>query len=412
MSFLAQYDAIPPAYASERVGLAAKWIRSAPRAFFAELRERRPVFRTPAFTLVTRYRDVLEVLQRPTQFSVRIYGSKMDEVVGPSMLGRDNATENYRDKSVMRVATPLSDLPRVRAVVAELTDQQMPCGAERFDIVKALTRHVPVKLCGAYFGFPGPDIDTMIRWSKATQTDFFKNIGNDPAIHAAAVAAGSEMKAYLADLLTSPIDGTRGCTVVSRLRQLAAAQLLPLDQSELISNVAGLLIGTVETTSQAVAQAVQQILLRPKLREDAIREAAASDPARFDQMVWEALRFDPINPLLPRFTESDTIIGANTEYETVLARGTIVFACTASAMWDEAAVENADEFRLDRPDFTYLHFGVGSHDCLGRHVGAVMVPEMVRRIMLRKPRLVEGDAGKIDFLGGPFPESFQIDLTA
>jgi hypothetical protein len=51
MSYLEQYDRIPPDRPRDRVALVNGWIRGDWRAFFAELRERRPVFQTPAYTM-------------------------------------------------------------------------------------------------------------------------------------------------------------------------------------------------------------------------------------------------------------------------------------------------------------------------------------------------------------------------
>ena len=71
-------------------GLVREWMRTEWRALFAELRERRPIFVTPAFTVVTRYADVTEVLSREEVFSVRAFGPRLDAALGgPFMLGRD-----------------------------------------------------------------------------------------------------------------------------------------------------------------------------------------------------------------------------------------------------------------------------------------------------------------------------------
>ena len=48
-----------------------------------------------------------------------------------------------------------------------------------------------------------------------------------------------------------------------------------------------------------------------------------------------------------------------------------------------------------------------SHECLGRYVGMVMIPEMVRQVMLRKD--VE-PKGNIDYKSGPFPESYDYTI--
>jgi cytochrome P450 len=183
------------------------------------------------------------------------------------------------------------------------------------------------------------------------------------------------------------------------------------DDERILANMAGLLIGTGETTSQAIVQALRQILLRDDVRSQATAAAAEPDPAKFDAYVWEALRLDPINPLLFRSTARDSIVAAGTSRETQIPRGTTVFALTASAMSDEGRVPEPDSFRTDRPGFLALHFGYGHHACLGRHVGAMIIPEVIRRILTRPGvHLLPSPEGDVDFKGGPFPERFVIGL--
>jgi cytochrome P450 len=127
MTYLERYDSVPGNQVAEKVGLVSRWIGTDWQPFFKELRENRPLFVTPAFTLV------------------------------------------------------------------------------------------PIRVCGAYFGFPGPNLETMLRWAKSTQSDMFKNLQNVPA---------------------------------------------GFDDHRLLANMAGLLIGAVEAVSQAIVQALEQILSR------------------------------------------------------------------------------------------------------------------------------------------------------
>ena len=56
-----------------------------------------------------------------------------------------------------------------------------------------------------------------------------------------------------------------------------------------------------------------------------------------------------------------------------------------------------------------MHFGYGHHECIGKYIGLVQIPEVVKRVILRPGvRLIPAPEGKIDFKGGPFPESFVI----
>lgn len=419
MSYLEQYDAQSDDPAAQ-VKLVSGWIRTDWQPFFRELRECRPIFQTPGFTLVTRFPDVTEVLSRERVFSVRLYASRMDPVVnGPFMLSRDDTPVNWREKGIMQAVLRPEELPAVRELAGSIADESLdrawPDG--RIEAVSQLGRYVPIRLCGDYFGFPGPDLASMYRWSRATQSDMFKNLANDPAVHEASVQAGKEMLAYLADLLeekraalakptpSSPED------TFSRLLRTELPVELGFDDQRLLANIAGLLIGAGETTSQAIVQVLEQILRRPAVLAEAVAAATAPDLDAFDRYVWEALRFNPINPLLFRHCESDYVLAAGTDRETRIAAGTLVFACSASAVFDGNVLPDATEFRIDRPDYTSLHFGYGHHTCLGRYVAAVMIPEVVRRVLLRPGiRLLPPPDGAIDFQGGPFPERFVVGL--
>jgi cytochrome P450 len=471
MSYLGQYDQLE-GQPQQQVALVSRWIRTEPRGFFAELRADRPILATPAFTLFARSDDVIEVLSREQEFSVRLNAAKMDPVVGgPFMLARDGSPVNWREKGIMQAVLRPEDLPRVRAMAGEVADEALDAAQPqgRIETVSELGRYVPVRMCGAYFGFPGPDLDAMYRWSKATQTDMFKNLSNDPAIHQAAVEAGQEMRSYLVQLLSQKrealvaeptgvevVDAVTGLVlgikvhlagllnrtgapvppglqthivnsvgavlwrvlhsdrgepqdVFSRLLRAYFPRELGFDDQRILANVAGLLIGSVETTSQAIVQVLRQLLVRDTVREAAIAAAADPDTTRFDAYVWEALRLDPINPLLFRFTERDSVVAAGTTREARIKKGTILFALTASAMSDEALVADPHEFRVDRSGVRELHFGFGHHTCLGQYVGAEVIPEVVRRVLLRPGvRLLPSPEGDLDFQGGPFPERFVI----
>ncbi|WP_337177224.1 cytochrome P450 [Paludisphaera sp.] len=416
MSFLDQYDAIPADREAERKGFALRLIRTDRDAFFEELRATRPIFAIPGITLVTRYRDVIEVLSRPEVFSTRLYARAMDPVVqGEYMLARDETSTNWIDKSVMRAMLVPADLPRVRAMAGYIADQALDghAASGRIEVVSELGRHVPIRVCGDYFGFPGPDRETMYRWSRATQLDMFKNLLGDPAIHEASVKAGAEMRAYLSDLLARKKQGaTRGDAEADIFDRLLGARLpeaAEFDDARIIANMAGLLIGAGETTSQAIVQATEQILKRPEVHRDALEAIRDGKEDRFGAIVWEALRFNPINPLLFRLCVGDAPVAAGTERATKIPAGTIVFACTASAMFDEAAFPEPDRFDADRPSDLYLHFGYGHHLCLGNLIGGEIIPEVIKRIITRPGiRLLPGEEGRVDAPGGLFPERFVL----
>ncbi len=420
MSYLRQYDAVPLTKPQEKMALVIRWLQSVDdwQPFFQELRHERPIFVTPAFTFVTRFKDVEEVLAHHTTFSVEPYAKKIDPVVGPFMLGRDGTALNWREKSIMKTMLLPEDLPKVRALAGQYAEEslQRECVAGKIEVVSKLGRLVPVRLCESYFGFPGPDRETMLRWSKTTQTDMFRNLRKIQADDAS-VQVGEEMKECLGKLLDSKrqtlkqsdLSGSREHDVFTRLLLTHFAPPIPFDDERIIANMMGLLIGAVETTSQAIVQALEQIMLRPEVLVEARRVAREGSDLEFDPYVWEALRFNPMAPLVVRRCEADYILAAGTERETVIAKGTLVFACMGSAMFDERELKDPEKFRTGRPAYHTMHFGFGAHTCLGKHLGMVIIPEVIKHVLLYPgTALLPGEEGKIIVAPSRFPERFFI----
>lgn len=196
----------------------------------------------------------------------------------------------------------------------------------------------------------------------------------------------------------------------SRIVRLSTSPDFALTATRVVSNVCELLVGAIETMSQAIVQALDQVLRRPPVL-DAAREAAVEqDARRFDGIVFEALRFNPITAIQFRTAEADGEIGVGTPYATAVKAGTRIAACTGSAMFDLGLTPDPETFNPSRPSSSYLHFGFGHHECLGKYVGLVAIPEAVRRILLMPGlRRIDGSRGEIDFAGGPFPEHFHVE---
>ena len=177
-------------------------------------------------------------------------------------------------------------------------------------------------------------------------------------------------------------------------------------------NAGGLLIGAIETTAQAVAQAVEYFIENPDLLEQAKHKARENDTTAFDAMVWEALRFVPIRPDIFRQAASDYTIAKGTAHETEIKKGTIVRLLTHSAMFDPFAYTNPDTFNPDRNVYHNFVFGFGSHKCLGKYVGIEMVPEMARQVVLLDDLKADGKISYVKWelhdRDGPFPEEYLV----
>jgi cytochrome P450 len=238
-------------------------------AFFQELRDHRPILQSAAATLVARFEDVEEILHREEIFSVSPYLPRMLGVIGPFVLSQDITPRYDRDISIMRLVVRREDLPRVKEIVARhaaaivgtLFQQPGPV-----DIVQTLTRKVPVRLAEEYLGFSAASDRQMMSWARAGFREFFINLLDNPVIRAPAVAAGDEMRQRLDALLAerrSAVDDARDDVMARLLRLQRAGDFAGLDDDTVCRTLGGLIIGMVETTSQAAVHALLMLFPQP-----------------------------------------------------------------------------------------------------------------------------------------------------
>lgn len=419
----------------KRLVLVMGWVRSNPIQLFSELREKQPVLTLEAIpikhpahpsvttVLVTKNKDVVEILNQPKLFSVMDYKNKIQDSVGPFMLASDLEKINFEEKPWMREMMSLEDLPKVKKIVHELVDQAIKDGTlfgtepdgtpyGRLEVVNAVARRVPILLTGKYFGFPGPNEAKMYEWSHATQDDFFHNVKNIAAVHDLSVKAGQEMQAYLRVLMEQKkqllSQDPSQDDVLTRMLRRGHGEVFTDDQIR--RNIMGTLVGGVETTQAAVVQSLDVMLKHPDILAAAQKAARSGNDKLLSKFVWEALRFNPVNPFVVRMAEQDYTIRGVT-----IKKGSVVLVATQSAMFDEEVVDHPNDFKLDRPDTVYFHLGYGHHRCLGDYVSLVQVPEIVKGL-LNMPgiRVAPGKLGQIQKTEGTasFPEQWVLETSA
>ena len=314
----------------------------------------------------------------------------------------------------MRTLLRWDDLPAIRATAAEVASAALRAATQGaggvFDVVAIVSRLVPLKIVQSCLGFPGPDDATMLAWSRATQADMFHNLTGISALLQADTAAGHAMQAWVANFVDTrqPWADAAGEDTVSRLLRLTASGLSGLDREGVISNICGLLVGAIETSSQAIVNATEQILLNPTQAELATQAAQKGDNAALDAVVWEALRFSPMTTFVLRVTAQPAVIAPGADHQVTVPAGRVVAAAIGSAMFDAAVFPAPDDFQT-RPRDLYLHLGFGSHICLGQYVAYEIVPEAVRQILLVSDlHMLPQGASAVDNAGGPFAESFKL----
>ncbi|WP_265502578.1 cytochrome P450 [Paracoccus beibuensis] len=387
-------------------------IFSEPLPFLSELRAECPVMVLDRVTLVTRLADCMLVLRRPQTFGVDLYVPKQ----GGYFMAQDDTPVHWREKSLMKAVLDVEDIPAIRDWVAARTSQLIQTADGPFDMVRRLSRGVPVALVQEWFGLDRSDPDKLIEWSFWNQQDAFWNQPFDdvrpgidqPAIRSARERANVMMAIYLGRLVARRsvriMLGLGGGDPATRIVRLAMRGKLRFNRKDAIFNIGGLLIGAVETTSHAVCNALAALGSDPARLADAREAAAADDPRAIDGHVFEALRFRPAFPYFFRVCRRDTTVCADTPFATVVPAGNVVLAVTQSGMFDPAGFPDPDRFDPGRDFSDTFTFGHGHHACLGRHVAAAMVPEIVRQILRHDLDLAAGP----DFAGSPVPQCWMV----
>ena len=382
----------------ERFGvLTGRVLEAHAATLFSVLRRRKPIVVTPRVAIVARRDDVLEVLHRPDVFGVP-YGPKMEAVTGPFMLGEDDTPHSRAERARLRAARPPAAIERNGEHAAEAAERRIAAARPRgrIDVVTELLDPVLVEVSTRALGATAPDEATLLRWTRDIFQDIFLDAAGTPSIHARSLAAAAEMRPHV------DADVARGAPgeddLLSRLLAEPDADRLAIRHA-----LIGLVTGWIPTASKAIALAVDELLRRPAELASAAQAARAGADDRAAGALWEAMRLRPQTAGLLRVCLADAEVAARTPRAATVPAGATVFAATASALRDPAAVPAASAFRADR-GLDSLTFGDGLHRCYGEPVNRRQIPA-IGLALLRLPGLRR--AGPLRF-SGPYPSSLPV----
>lgn len=382
------------------------------RPLFSVLRRVAPVLTLGRRVIVSRHADVVDVLRKDLDFTVaEVNAPSMNRWSGPFILGTDRGETYDREAGVLHRAAPATDLPQVRELVAanaaELVAAVVASG--RLDVVNDLARPAAARTVATYFGVPGPDPATLMRWMRALFDAVF--LDSSPRANEVAERTVAEQRPYM-QLISSrraAVEAGKAVPDDMLTRLVAMGRDEPwLDDEAVRRSINGVIVGAVDTTSKSVAQVVDELLRRPMALDGARRAALDGNLDLVRAYSWEALRFLPHAPLLQRASRG-AVIASRTK---PVPAGKVVLVSVLSAMFDPAAFPHPRRFRPDRPEESYLHFGHGMHTCFGLGVNRVQIPELVAAVVaLPGLRRAPGGEGKLVF-DGPFPDRLMVEFDA
>jgi glutathione S-transferase len=219
----------------------------------------KPVLRIGKTTVISAHAEVVKALLEDEKFTIaQINAARMDRISGPFILGMDRCAQFDSELAAIRSIVKPTDLDWVRRIVKEtatsLVETARPIG--RLDLSASYARISGARVVAQYFGVPGPSEHILMRWMRSLFWDVFLNRNDVPVVRQAADQSATELRAYLTALIAQRTrEGAPGEDVLSRLIRAGT-----LDPDGVRRNITGIVVGAIDTTVTAAANAFSVLL--------------------------------------------------------------------------------------------------------------------------------------------------------
>ncbi|SRR5579875_322626 len=353
------------------------------------LREQDPVHWTVGkggweFWSVTRYEDCLFVYRHPETFcSSRgialpanpkgIERSAEESGANAMLIMVDPPRHTKMRQLVNKAFTPRAVAPlesRFRQIAAGLIEAVAPRG--ECDLVADLAARMPTAVICDMMAVPQADWNYMITLGNMA-------IGNaDPEYQVGGSAvktqeqAQGEIFGYFAKLVEER-RANPGRDLVSALAN-GSVDGEKLSDREVLFNCFLLLIGGLETTRNAIAGGLLQLIRHPDQRRRLLANPSLAYSAGEEILRWTS----PITHMMRTATGDTELRGRR------IRKGDKVALWNASANRDEQVFHDPYHFDITRTPNDHLALGHGEHFCLGANLARVelrvMVDEVLRRL--------------------------------
>jgi len=379
---------------------------------FRVLRAIRPILRFGNTVVVTRYDDVREVFLNDAAFRVP-YKNKLDVIMGghPFFLSMDDTPEYRRDTAAMRLVVRPADIAeRLAPEVEQLAERIVADARGHLEVVDSLVRRVTFEVLGAYFGIPDPPGGDLRVWATRLFEFQFADPGNDPALRREVDTIAPALRAHIQGLIEKRrASGSFGDDVLGRCLDMQARGALGFSDDQIRSSLMGFIVGGPPQPPMVVPQALEQLLRRPDALAGAQQAALADDDGLLAGYIFEAMRFDPLAPALPRIATRESTIAAGTRRAATVPEGATVYVAFSSAMMDQRRLPDPHLFNPRRMPHEYIHFGYGLHTCFGIYINQALLPLMLKPLLKRPGlRRAPGRAGYLSKRGA-FADQLHVE---
>jgi cytochrome P450 len=238
----------------------------------------------------------------------------------------------------------------VQALVARLK------GRDRAELNIEFCARIPVHTITRAIGMSG---DRALEFRHAMMRSSAH--GRIPMEEARAAAATVERMLYevIAEGRAQPKEDVIGGLVEAEL-ELPDGTKRPLTDKEIMTTARLVMLAGGGTSWRQCGITIAALLSNPEQLE-----AVKADRSLIERAIEESVRWNPTDPVFSRLVVRDTELeGA------ALPAGSVLEICLGAANRDPERWDNPDVYDIHRPHQTHLGFGIGTHQCLGKNVGA------------------------------------------
>lgn len=343
--------------------------------------------------ILSRYADCRQIGSEPRMFSSDIFATTAPGIHNPEdpehrryaatasqLFMFADPPRHTRIRSTFRHAFTPDAVRGWRAAVERVTDEVLGkySPGQEIDLMPGPAADIPVAVIATILGVPQDVWPKFREWSMGYASTF------DPMVFGERRDAAIRTTLELFDYLAGLIRERREDPADDLISHMIATETIDgghLDDAEMLSQVALLLVAGNETTTNLIGNGMTLLFDHPDARR-----AVAADPGLVPTAVEELLRYDTPLHMTGRKVTRDTEINGHH-----LEAGSTVLLCLAGANRDPRAFENAGAFDITRSPNPHLSFFHGIHFCVGAPLARLEGQVFFEKVFRAFPDIAEGN---------------------